>query len=41
MLCSGLMPKFSENARTAIYDNVPRSVAQRVADSLRQQLEVS
>lgn len=38
-LCSGLLPRFSTRARTAIYDNVPRQVAERVAASLHQHLD--
>ena len=38
-LCSGLLPRFSTSARTAIYDNVPREVAERVAASLHQHLD--
>jgi hypothetical protein len=37
-LCSGLVAKFSDLAETARYDNVPRSIADRVAGSIRQRL---
>jgi hypothetical protein len=38
VLCSGLVAKFNDLAETARYDNVPRSVAERVARSIRQRL---
>ena len=38
-LCSGLLPRFSTKARTAIYDNVPLRVAECVAASLHQHLD--
>ncbi len=38
VLCSGLVPRFSGMAETAIYRNVPRHVAQAVAASLYQDL---
>jgi hypothetical protein len=41
VLCSGFTPRFSEIARTSTYENVPRSIAEAVAASLGQTLEVS
>jgi hypothetical protein len=41
VLCSGFTPRFSDRARTSIYDNIPRSIAEAVAASLGQTLEVS
>ncbi len=41
VLCSGFIPRFSPRARTGIYDNVPRSIAEAVATSLGQTLEIS
>ncbi|SDM42036.1 hypothetical protein SAMN05660642_02471 [Geodermatophilus siccatus] len=41
VLCSGFTPRFSDRARTGIYDNIPRSIAEAVATSLGQTLEVS
>jgi hypothetical protein len=38
VLCSGLPTAFGEKAGTAIYRNVPKSVAELVATSVRQQL---
>ncbi len=38
-LCSGLAPRFSGAARTAIYCNVPKRVAGAVAESLSQTLQ--
>lgn len=38
-LCSGLPPRFSATARTAIYGNVPAAVATAVARSLSQRLQ--
>lgn len=38
VLCSGLVAKFSDLAETARYDNVPRSVADRVTQSIRQRI---
>lgn len=38
-LCSGLPPRFSAAARTAIYGNVPAAVATAVAKSLLQRLQ--
>jgi hypothetical protein len=40
VLCTGLQPHFRALARTARYDNVPLAVAQSVAASLHQQLEI-
>ncbi|MFD8790953.1 hypothetical protein [Streptomyces vinaceus] len=40
VLCTGLQPRFSEVAQTVRYDNVPRSAAERLAVSLRQDLEI-
>jgi len=37
-LCSGLLPRFGQAGRTAIYENVPLIVARLVAASLSQQL---
>lgn len=39
-LCSGLPPRFSVAARTAIYGNVPAAVAIAVAKSLAQRLQL-
>lgn len=38
-LCSGLVPRFSATARTAIYGNVPAAIATAVARSLSQRLQ--
>lgn len=38
VLCSGLVAKFSDLAKTARYDNIPRLVADRVAHSIRQRI---
>jgi len=40
VLCSGLPTAFGEAAGTAIYRNVPKSVAESVATSVRQQLVI-
>jgi hypothetical protein len=40
VLCSGLPTQFGNAAKTAIYRNVPKQVAQQVADSIRQHLSV-
>lgn len=40
VLCSGLQPRFHELAQTAGYDNVPFAVAERLAASLHQELEI-
>jgi hypothetical protein len=40
VLCSGVATRFGSTARTAIYKNVPRAVAERVARSIRQHLSV-
>jgi hypothetical protein len=40
VLCSGLVPRFPEAARTAAYDHVPEGIARATARSLGQQLEV-
>lgn len=40
VLCTGLPPKFGNAATTAIYENVPRSVAARVCTSLGQPLVI-
>lgn len=39
VLCSGVVPRFSDGARTAIYDSVPLRVAEQTAASLGQRLE--
>ena len=39
-LCSGLLPRYSSAARTAIYTNVPHPVAAAVASSLEQPLQL-
>lgn len=39
VLCTGLHPRFSETARTALYDNVPYPAAAKLARTLGQQLE--
>jgi hypothetical protein len=39
VLCTGLQPRFSSVAETVRYDNVPRAAAERLARSLRQELE--
>ncbi|MGY1709124.1 hypothetical protein ACI8AC_06390 [Geodermatophilus sp. SYSU D00758] len=41
VLCSGFTPRFSSLAKTGSYDNIPRSIAEAVAASLGQTLEVS
>jgi hypothetical protein len=38
VLCSGLAPRINENAENLAYDNVPRDVAEKIADSLGQHL---
>jgi hypothetical protein len=40
VLCTGLQPRFSSVAETVRYDNVPRAAAERLARSLRQELEI-
>lgn len=40
VLCTGLPPKFGNTATTAIYENVPRSVAARICTSLGQPLVI-
>ncbi|MGW2795967.1 hypothetical protein [Streptomyces sp. NPDC001269] len=40
VLCTGLQPRFSEVAETARYDNVPLAAAKRLAQSLKQELEI-
>ncbi len=40
VLCSGLLTKFSTTARTAIYKNVPLTIAELVAWSVRQHVVV-
>lgn len=40
VLCTGLQPRFSEVAETARYDNVPLAAAQRLAQSLKQELGI-
>jgi hypothetical protein len=40
VLCSGLPTRFGDTARTAIYRNIPRSVADLVARSVRQFVSV-
>ncbi|WP_282082836.1 hypothetical protein [Streptomyces tendae] len=39
VLCSGFPPSVSRQAQTRAYDNVPRTVAEAIAASLRQNLE--
>lgn len=38
VLCSGLPTQFGDRARTSIYRNVPKDIAVRVAESIRQQV---
>lgn len=38
-LCSGFVPRFSDTARTAIFENVPYEVARRVCATLRQPMQ--
>lgn len=40
VLCTGLQPRFSRVAETVRYDNVPRAAAERLARSLRQEMEI-
>ncbi|MEV0929224.1 hypothetical protein ACIBMX_03620 [Streptomyces phaeochromogenes] len=40
VLCSGLQPRFYEQARVVRYDNVPLAAAERLARSLHQELEI-
>lgn len=40
VLCSGFVPRFGSAAETVLYDNVPRSIAARIASSLGQVLQV-
>lgn len=40
VLCSGLAPQIGSTTRTAIYRNVPRAIADRVAVSIRQRITV-
>jgi hypothetical protein len=40
VLCTGLQPRFSSVAETVRYDNIPRAAAERLALSLRQELEI-
>lgn len=40
VLCTGLPPRFGTTASTAIYENVPRTVAARVCSSLGQSLVI-
>lgn len=40
VLCCGFAPRFGQAAETAIYDNVPREIAVRVARSLGQTLQI-
>ncbi|MGW6791272.1 hypothetical protein [Streptomyces chartreusis] len=37
-LCSGLAPRINEHAENLAYDNVPKDVAEKIADSLGQHL---
>lgn len=41
VLCSGFAPRFGSAAETALYDNVPREIATRVASSLGQNMQIS
>jgi hypothetical protein len=41
VLCSGFTPRFGSTAETALYDNVPREIAVRVASSLGQTVDIS
>lgn len=41
VLCSGFAPRFGSAAETALYDNVPREIATRVASSLGQTMQIS
>lgn len=41
VLCSGFVPRFGSVAETALYDNVPREIATRVASSLGQTMQIS
>ncbi|MEW1813066.1 hypothetical protein AB0284_20485 [Pseudarthrobacter phenanthrenivorans] len=41
VLCSGFTPRFDSAAQAALYDNVPREIAERVASSLGQTLHIS
>ncbi|AUZ33638.1 hypothetical protein C3B78_03580 [Arthrobacter sp. PGP41] len=41
VLCSGFIPRFDSSAEAALYDNVPREIAERVASSLGQTLQIS
>ncbi len=38
VMCSGLPPRINEPARNLAYDNVPKTVAMKIAESLRQNL---
>ncbi|WP_437069705.1 hypothetical protein [Streptomyces sp. enrichment culture] len=38
VLCSGMAPRINDNAENVAYDNVPRDVAEKIADSLGQHL---
>jgi hypothetical protein len=40
-LCSGLAPRINEHAENLAYDNVPKDVAEKIADSLGQHLTES
>lgn len=40
VMCSGLVPAFDRRDRTRSYVNVPRSIAERIAESLGQHLSV-
>lgn len=41
VLCCGFAPRFGRAAETALYDNVPREIAARVASSLGQPTQIS
>lgn len=41
VLCSGFVPRFGSAAETALYDNVPREIAVRVASSLGQTMQIT
>ena len=40
ILCSGLLPKFDSQSSLRLYWNVPLAIAQRIASSLRQTLQI-